>query len=330
MNSPHRARRFTWLPACACTAALLWPGAVEVRAQAAPQEGAPAPSPLAVSLGGQAKVDYEAGRILVADKDFAGALVKFQQAFVQSGDRRLLWNMAVCEKNLRHYGNVLGLLERYQREGDAGMSDAHRKEVKDVVDTVKTLISNVQIAVNEAGASVFVDDRLMGQTPLDAPLRIDLGKRKIRVAKPGFSDQSVVQEFAGGSTVTFSFTLKPKPSEARLTISSDEASMINIDGAAMGERYWQGSVLAGEHRIRVTAPGMQPYTKEMVLVAGQSRTLHISLVREKSGVPAYVWVGAGVLAAGGLATGAYFLFGNSGERPAPDIGTLPPGYVRLP
>jgi hypothetical protein len=187
----------------------------------------------------------------------------------------------------------------------------------------------VRISVDQPDASIFVDERLVGKTPLPGPLRIDLGKRRLRVSKPGFIDQSVVQEFAGGSSLGLSFALKRKPTEARLTISADEASMISIDGAALGERYWQGSLPAGEHLIRVTAPGMQPYNKEMTLVAGQSRMIHITLVPEKSGIPAYVWIGAGVLVAGGLATGAYFLFADSSERPAPDVGTWPPGSVAL-
>jgi hypothetical protein len=321
-HSSVPVHRFSWL-------FVLCLGAAAARAQTAPTAPAVVP-PLSASLSGQAKVDYDAGRILVADQDFAGALVKFQQAFEKSGDLRLLWNMAVCEKNLRHYSNVLDLLERYQREGDAGMTEAHRKEVKDVVDTVRMLISNVRVSVDQPGASIFVDERPVGKTPLPGPLRIDLGKRRIRVSKPGFTDQSVVQEFAGGSTLSLSFALKRKPTEARLTISADEGSMIQIDGTAMGQRYWQGSVPAGEHLIRVTAPGMQPYSKEMALAAGQSRMLHITLVPEKSGVPAYVWIGAGVLAAGGLATGAYFLFVDSEDRASPDIGTLPPGSVMLP
>jgi hypothetical protein len=324
MKTPSPLRRFSWLLALLCLEA------AAARAQTAPTAPSPVAPPLSASLSGQAKVDYEAGRILVADQDFAGALVKFQEAFVKSGDLRLLWNMAVCEKNLRHYSNVLDLLERYQREGDAAMTESHRKEVKDVIDTVRMLISNVRVSVDQPDASIFVDERPVGKTPLPGPLRIDLGKRRIRVSKPGFTDQSVLQEFAGGSTLSFSFSLKRKPTEARLTISADEASMIHIDGTAMGQRYWQGSLPAGEHLIRVTAPGMQPYTKEMALAAGQSRMIHITLVPEKSGVPAYLWIGAGVLAAGGLATGAYFLFADSEDRPSPDIGTLPPGSVTVP
>src|SRR5882724_2714841 len=63
----------------------------------------PGPRPLSESLTGGAKSDYEAARLLYGDGDHAGALVKFQSAFDQSKEPRLLWNMAACEKNLRHY-----------------------------------------------------------------------------------------------------------------------------------------------------------------------------------------------------------------------------------
>src|SRR5579862_8187589 len=71
------------------------------------------PATLSDSLSGQAKDDYESGRILFENGDNAGALVKFQHAFDLSSDSRLLWDMGACEKNLRHYVHVLRLVERY-------------------------------------------------------------------------------------------------------------------------------------------------------------------------------------------------------------------------
>jgi len=61
---------------------------------------APARPSLADTLTGPAKDDYMAGRLLFGDHDYGGALVKFQSAYTQSKDARLLFNMAACEKNL--------------------------------------------------------------------------------------------------------------------------------------------------------------------------------------------------------------------------------------
>lgn len=291
-------------------------------------QAAVAPS-LANSLTGQAKSDYEAGRILFSDQDYAGAFVKFQQAFSIAGDVRLLWNMAVCEKNLRHYANVLSLLERYQRERVANMSETHRREVDGVIRTVQTLISTVHVAVNEDGASIFVDDHLVGTTPLSGPLLIDLGRRRLRISKQGFIEQALVQDFGGGSTMTLRFSLAPKTeAAARLTISAEGS--ISIDGKPVAERYFAGPVPPGEHALRITAPGMLPYEREVALQAGQARTLNISLTPQKrGGVPTLVWVGAGVVAASGLAVGGYFLFREKPHEPNYPIGTLSPGTIQL-
>jgi hypothetical protein len=297
------------------------------RARAMPPAAA---GSLAETLSGSAKEDYDAGRVLFEDQDFAGALVKFQRAFETEPDPRLLWNMAACEKSSRHYANALALLERYRREGDIRMSEGQRTELVTLIDTLRTLISRVHLVVDEPGASVFVDDRLAGTTPLSDTLFVDLGTRRIRVSKPGFQDQVITQEFAGGSELTLYMTLPAAPRDARITIASDAPSVISIDGKVVGHGRWEGPVPAGDHTLRVSATGMVPYEKEIVVQAAQPRTLYIRLDKDdRGGIPTWAWMSMGVLAAGGLATGAYFLLRPSKE-PDYTVGTLAPGAVLLP
>jgi hypothetical protein len=297
---------------------------------------APAPSgtelvstPLAEALSGQAKADYDAGRILFGDDDFAGAAVKFQRAYERSHDVRLLWNMAVCEKNLRHYARVLRLLQPYQREGDALMSPARRSEVADVVATVRLLISTVRITVRPDGADVFLDDVPAGKTPLSDPLWVDLGMRRIRVSKPGFKDYVIAQNFAGASELTFDVSLQPEVHQGQLVISAGTGDSISVDGKVVAQGQWQGTLPSGEHSVRIHAAGMRPYAKDLVIEDDAKRSLFVTLEPEKSaGLSPLVWVGAGILVAGGLAAGGYLLL-----RPAPtaptQVGTWDPGTVSL-
>ena len=92
------------------------PPAAEAPPAAAP---AAAPAPLSESLSGMARAEYAAARILYEDGDYQGALQKLRSAYDSSKDARLLWNMAACEKNLRHYALALGLVERYVSDGGA-------------------------------------------------------------------------------------------------------------------------------------------------------------------------------------------------------------------
>jgi hypothetical protein len=277
------------------------------RGRSAASSSKPAPS-LAETLQGEAAADYQAARVLFDDGDYAGASLKFEHALRESGDARLLWNIAVCQKNLRHYATVLRLVERYSNEMGADMTPEHRAEVEDVLNTVRTLVSNVRISVDQPEVAVYVDGEQSGTTPLMEPLLIDLGRHSITLKKSGFEDHVISQEFAGGSYSVFEVGLRREDTSGKLRVIAGTGASIRIDGNIMGQGEWQGSLSAGTHALRVSAEGMREYSKDVAVSAGHEQTIYVTLEAAESGVPAWVWVGAGVVVASGLATGGYFLF----------------------
>jgi PEGA domain len=288
------------------------------------------PAALGDALTGQAKDDYESGRILFDNGDNAGALVKFQHAFDLSSDSRLLWDMGACEKNLRHYVHVLRLVERYLHDGQTSITEAQRAEAAAVVRTVRSLVSSVRLIVNEAGASVFVDDEPVGTTPLMEGVLVDLGERRIRVSKPGFKEQVITQHVAGASDLTVSVVLEREVSMGRLVVSTDAAGAISVDGAPAGVGRWEGPVSAGSHAIRVTAPGMVAYSADVAVKDGETRSLDIGLQRQSGGISPAWWIGGGLLAAAGLGVGGYFLFRPSSQTTGPATqGTISPGTLTI-
>ncbi|MEY4577389.1 MAG: hypothetical protein RL701_2092, partial [Pseudomonadota bacterium] len=123
--------------------------------------------------------------------------------------------------------------------------------------------------------------------------------------------------------------LSPAPKDGRLTIFAEPGSSIFIDDQQVGDSgHFQGAVLAGEHHVQVTAPGKVGFSRDLVLKVNESRTLHVSLPGEPSNISPWLWVGAGVLVAGGAATGIYFLT-RSPSEPKPVSGTLPPFVITL-
>ena len=273
-------------------------------------------APLAEALTGQAALDYRAALLLFDDGDFAGAAFKFKRAFEQSNDARLLWNIATCEKQQRHYAAVLALLERYQRLAP-NMSSADREQVAAVLGTVKQLVSRVRVRAAQPEVSIFVDDVLRGTTPLLEPLWVDLGKHVFRFQKPGFQDSEDVRELAGGSEITLEVSLQPLASTGQLRVEAQADDMIRIDGKLVGHANWQGPLPPGMHMLRVTRAGMQPYESEVNVAAGDTRTIYVALQQASSGIPAWLWVGVGAIVVGGLATGGYFLL-----RPTPQADPI--------
>jgi hypothetical protein len=320
----------------------LWLGA-PIGASAAPKADAKAPSttsarpsrpPLADSLQGSAKDDYDAGKVLFADGDYARAVLKFERAYAASHDPRLLWNQAAAERNLRRYARVESLVLRYLREEGDKLSDVERAEAEALLDAVKSFIAEIRVEVSQPAAQVFVDDELVGQSPLSAPLRLDKGKRRLRVSKGGFADATEELELAGGEARAVSIVLEAESTEGRLRVVTSAGATIRVDGKVVGIGQWEGKVAEGSHRVDVVERGKEPYRERAEVRANDLTSMQITLSsstparpeREQGGgVPAWVWVASGVALAG-VGVGTYFLLKSGDEGPPPpaqgSLGTL--------
>ncbi len=301
-----------------------------------------AQAPLSQSLTGMARAEYEAAKILYADGDFAGASLKFQRAYDESKDPRLLWNQAAAEKNLRRYVKVSELVERYVTESGDKLSEADRAEAQALLDTVKAFIAEVTFTVSPDGARILVDEAEVGTAPLSKPVRLEMGERRLKIEKEGFVAYTGSRSFDGGSTATVQVTLEAERHEGKLTVSAAAGDTIEIDGNIVGNGTYQGTLPSGLHRVEVSAPGKRTYTSDVMVQDNQSSSISVALEslilapppadpeKDRGGSNAWIWIGSGVLLAAGLGVGAYFLFKDpEDELEEPVAGSLNPGVIQL-
>ena len=293
----------------------------------------PATPPLSEALTGQSQADYQAAKLLYGDGDFAGASLKFKQAFDASKDVRLLWNMAACEKNLRHYSKVYKLVERYVELGGSMLTESDKRDAADLLDAMKSYVSRVKFTVNETDATISVDDEVLGVSPLMETIMLDMGARRVRVTKPGFAEYSETISVQGASELLLPVKLAKEAHEGRVSVSAAPADMIYFDGKMVGTGHWDGTVPSGPHSLRVTAQGMKPYQTEIVLNDKENRSLGVTLEPEKKeGSGALWWVIGGVLVAGAAGSTVYFVTRPSdsgGGTTPPVLGTIDPRTVQL-
>ena len=114
--------------------------------------------------------------------------------------------MAACEEALRHYASVMNLLERYLKEGRAVIGEDERQATRELVETVREFVNELRLDVQPAGVDVYVDGAKAATAPLAGPLRVDMGKRKLRFEKAGFVAQEAEMDFAGGKSVDSKFS----------------------------------------------------------------------------------------------------------------------------
>lgn len=258
--------------------------------KAAPQ-GGPL-RPLSQTLSGPAKADFEAAKLLANDGDFAGAIIKFQSAYDASKDPRLLWNVAFCQKNMRHYAKVIATLRRYLDEGSATLSAADKKDAQDLIAMIEPFTTRATLRVSEDGAQITVDDEPAGVSPLAAPVLVDLGEHKVRVAKEGFVTYEKPLSVGGAADATVDIKLEKVVHEGRLVIEGPTGSSIFIDDKQVASNVEQ-VVVPGGHQVRVSAPGMRTYQSEIVIQDKETRSVNVVLEREAAPVKPTLRVAVG-------------------------------------
>jgi hypothetical protein len=286
-----------------------------------------AATPLAESLKGDAKAAFDAGNLLYENHDYAGAATKYRAAYAASHDARLLWNMATCEKELRHYARTAALVERFLHDAKPLVSPEFAGQAKLTLDALRSFYSPVSLVVAPAGTHVLVDGEDVGEAPFTAPVPVDLGKHVVRAEHPGFVPSETPIDVVGQSPMSLELTLKAIVDEATLTVSpSEPRDTVSVDDKVVGGGRWEGAVSPGRHRVKVTADGKVAYIAEIDLKRGEHRSIDVSLEDEKKKGPLWPWlVGGGAVLVSGVIVGSYFLFKPSdtlGPAPAGQLGTV--------
>lgn len=298
-----KLRRF--LRVCAC--ALLVLGAPRVT-WAQPEKGQ---ASIADSLKGEARTAYRLGVVLYDDGDWLGALAKFEAAHRLSGDARLLWNMAVCEKNRRRYTHALAFVDAYLGAKEIKLAPRERRDAKAFRDTVEKLTKVMTMNVSEEGAAITVDGELVGTTPLPAGIRLNAGEHEVLIQKEGFVEQKLRLSTEAGWPALITLVRD----EGRLVVKATPNSAdILLNGELVGHGMFDGSRLVGPASLRVTAPGMRTYQDEILITRGDTRSVDVTL-EPASSRRIWAWVGAGALVLGAAALAGYFVANPTIERP---------------
>ncbi len=310
-------------PICsACLALAFALGAPVASAQSAP---AAAERPLDETLQGAAKDAYGSAKILFNNSDFAGAATKYSQAYELSKDPRLLFNLAICEKNLRHYARTQALLQQYEHDMGTRIAADDKATVDAALAAIRNLVGTVRLAATEAGASVLVDGQPVGTTPLAAPLLLDLGKHTLTVKKDGFTASEQPVEVGGGSETAVAVTLTAGTHTAHLLVLAEPDTTVAIDEKVAGKARFDGSVASGVHTVVVTEPGKVAYKAEIDLKDGETRSVTVTLESEKHGGAVWPWVAGGAAVVAGAIVGGYFLFKQqpaAAAAPPDPLGSL--------
>ncbi|TMQ09353.1 MAG: tetratricopeptide repeat protein [Deltaproteobacteria bacterium] len=155
---------------------------------------ADAPAPIS-----EAGKHFQRGVQLYGEADYHAALVEFRRAYELAPNPTVLYNIGQTYYQLQNYAAALVALQRYLNE--AGASALHRREIEQTIDTLQTRVGKIALSGGPPGLDITVDDELIGKTPLDEPILVSIGRRKVTALRAGRPVDNRVVEVAAGDTV---------------------------------------------------------------------------------------------------------------------------------
>jgi hypothetical protein len=245
-------------------------------AQPRPPSGSAAPSDVRSQLSDDARRAWDAAKELSDDNNFAGALVEFKKAQQISGNPRIGLNIGLCEKALLHYSRAIDAWQRELDDASGKLSASEIAELKNAIDVVSRYVTSITVTTNQDGAALFVDEQASGTTPLAGPVRIDVGKHRLRLTKAGFTAAEQEVDVAAGPTTAVTLRLEPTAAVVTVTVLGAPGAIVYVDRVDRGRAPFKGALPGGTHSVEARAPGFSS-TPQSVLVEGQPKDIVLSL-----------------------------------------------------
>jgi tetratricopeptide (TPR) repeat protein len=149
----------------------------------------------------EARAQFDTGVELYEQGKFEQAAVAFARAYELKPTYKLRYNIGQVENELGHYANALDAYTLYLAEGGEEIERARQDQVTAEIARLRTLVGMIEIRGAPDGATVFLDDRRSGTTPLPGPLFVDLGEHSIVVKSGADELHREVVKVAGGQRV---------------------------------------------------------------------------------------------------------------------------------
>lgn len=182
---------------------------------AAPLTAPPAHADTAAGVKKAGK-HFQRGVALYNETDYRAALVEFRRAYEVAPNPAVLYNIGQTYYQLQSYAQALTTFERYLAE--SGEAAAHKKEVEETVDLLRSRVGKLAISMNLDGCEVTVDDELAGKTPIGEPVLVSIGRRKLIAMCEGRPAETRIVEVAAGDLleVTIAVAAPSAPPAAAL------------------------------------------------------------------------------------------------------------------
>ncbi|HRI72731.1 MAG TPA: PEGA domain-containing protein, partial [Polyangium sp.] len=197
----------------------------------------------------EARKHFDQGLALFDRGSLDAAYPEFDKSISIYPTRSAIKNAALCLRRLNRFAEAVDMNERLL--AFPGVSEEERGIAQNELNQLRPVVGNIVVDGVQAGATVTIDSKPVGTTPLKGPVHVPVGTRVVRILKAGFETFEKRVEAAGGKEVTVRAVLAPLELSGWLSV--DEASGYSVDvvldGTVVGKTPWRGLIATGEHLV---------------------------------------------------------------------------------
>lgn len=137
-------------------------------------------------------------------------------------------------------------------------SDQHEKlSVEREVVELEALMGELELVCAVRGATITIDDRPRGVTPLSVPLRVPAGTHVLRVSSPDTLPFEQRFEIIGKAHVRIEAELRPIGQSGKLSVREEHGGSFDVvvDDGVVGKTPYEGRFPVGEHTVFLRGKG---------------------------------------------------------------------------
>ena len=207
----------------------------------------------------EAKRLFELGLKLYKEGLYLEALASFKRAQELAPRANILRNIAQCHRDLKDFARAYDAYRELLDKYAPSLRPADGQAVKRALEELTVVTGAVHVRVNQPGATVRVDDRDLGPTPLDVAVRVNLGAHRVTAQGGGFepfaTDVSVASN--GEASVTAVLEKQVLTGHVSIVVTGEGAvgARVFVDGQDAGPAPLELDLPAGAHDVEARADG---------------------------------------------------------------------------
>lgn len=230
----------------------------------------------------QARQHFGRGVELFQEGDYEAALADFTQAYELAPHYALLYNVGLVHAHLHRYPEAVSNLRRYLDQGGAEIDAGRRSEVERELRRLSGLVGQISLDIGEvADATIYIDGVEVATTPLEGPLNVAAGRRRVEVRAEGHLPFRREVIIAGGVEVDVRATLvEASPQSGAIIVALDvPGATISLDGEVVGTTPLEEPIVAspGRHVIEATRAGYRDAGRVVEVELGEFQNVELQL-----------------------------------------------------